>query len=141
MGIKILGKSSFKMSIHWIIWIKVSIQITVTEMFSIQINQNFFVQYSIVQFKSLFIVHPHINTTYKGRTFRSLVQCPIGLTGNEDYNIVTLFWETRICKIIQDTFILVHNITSQSDLTKKNYQFCWATFSHMNRSKPRSSML
>ena len=25
--------------------------------------------------------------TYKGRTLRSLVQCPIGLIGNEDYII------------------------------------------------------
>ena len=45
---------------------------------------------TLVQFKSLFIVYPHINMTYKGRTLRSLVQCPIELTGNEDYNIVKL---------------------------------------------------
>ena len=43
-----------------------------------------------VQLKSLFIVYPHINTAYKGRTLRSLVQCPIGLTGNEDFNIANL---------------------------------------------------
>ena len=48
-----------------------------------------------VQFKSLFIVYTHIVMTYKGRTLRSLVQSPIGLTGNEDYNTEIILRNTN----------------------------------------------
>ena len=41
------------------------------------LKESFFL--ASVQFKSLFMVYPHINTTYKGRTLKTLVQCPIGL--------------------------------------------------------------
>ena len=38
--------------------------------------------FSSVQFKSLFIVYPHIFKAYKGRTLTLLLQCPIGLINN-----------------------------------------------------------
>ena len=48
-----------------------------------------------IQFKSFFIVYPHINTTYKGKTLKSLVPIPIGLIGNVII-IVTLVLRNKI---------------------------------------------
>ena len=46
--------------------------------------------------KSLFIVYPHILTTYKGRALTLLLQCPIGLINREILNVDINLLDTMV---------------------------------------------
>ena len=87
------------------------------------------------QFKSLFIVYPHIFKTYKGRTLTLLLQCPIRVNVPQDSTRLEMFSFEKLAKgwvisqvAIPCTFITNACIVINTDLgpvgatsKKKNY--------------------